>query len=157
MTFDPCPEKITQIVIKAAKLRRKELSLPEEKNITVLYGEMAPLLGIPVVQRNSNMVDHLPSPAEMKDDEGRFIVPNKPCPQCGKITFLNPICQSCDAAEGGKYKSGYTCDKKHGGCGLIDEKTGEWITQRLKRMGMNVPSGTKESLGIKTLTDDGLK
>jgi len=157
MAFDLNEHNRRQGVIDAAIQRRIDMGLPEEKNITILYNEMAPLLGIVPVQISSRMADHLPSPAEMKDEKGEFVVPNKPCPKCGKITFLNSICQSCKDAEGGKYKSGYTCDEKEGGCGFVDEKTDEWITQRLTRMGREVPTGTKESLGIMTKTDDGLK
>jgi len=158
MKFDACEHRIRNIAIRAAKEIRKARELPEERDVTVLFEWVAPILGIPVVKFNSRMVDHLPSPAEIKDDRGEFIIPNKPCPTpgCGKITFLGSICQSCEAAEGGKYKSGYTCDKRFGGCGLVDDKTDEWITQRFKRMNIDIPDGTKESLGIKTLTNDGL-
>jgi ribosomal protein L32 len=157
MAFDSCEHRIRQIIIKAAILRRKEGNLPEDNNITTLYNEMAPLLGISVVQMNSRDANHLPSPSEMKNEKGEFIIPNKICPKCGKITFLSSICQSCEAAENGLYKTGYTCDERSGGCGFVDEKTGEFYSQRLSRMGKDVPTGTKESLGIKTATDDGLK
>jgi len=156
MKFDVCEHRIRNIAIRAAREIRKAKGLSEEGNVTVLFEWIAPILGIPIVKFNSRMADHLPSPAEIKDYRGEFIIPNKPCPQCGKTTFLGSICQSCEAAEGGKYKSGYTCDEKRGGCGLVDDKTDEWISQRLKRIGIKIPDGTKESLGIKTLTNDGL-
>lgn len=156
MDFDTCEHRIRQVVIKAGIQRRKDLGLPEENNITLLYNEMAPLLGIPIVQLNSKMADHLPSPAEMKDADGKFIVPYKSCPKCGKMTFLLPICQSCKDAEGG-FMSGYKCDEKNGGCGFVDEKTDEAWSKRLRKMGINIPDGTKESLGVKTITDKGLE
>lgn len=163
MAFDPCPHKQTQIVLRAGTIIRQLKGLPEEKNITTLYNETAPLLGIPIVQMNSQMVDHLPSPSEMKNEKGEFSIPNKPCPKCGKITFLNSICQSCEAAEGGRFKSGYTCEKRDGGCGFVDEKTDEWIMQRLTRMKKEgtfkgeLPQGMKQDIGIGILTDDGVK
>lgn len=157
MAFDACEHKIRQIVIKAAIEMRKIKGEPEEKNITVLFNEVAPILGIMVVPLSSKDVNHLPSPAEMKNENGTFIIPNKPCPKCGKVTFLSSICQSCKDAEEGKYKSGYKCDERNGGCGFIDEKTEEWITQRLSRMGVEIPTGRKDSLGIKTITNNGLK
>lgn len=151
--FDACEHRIRQLVIKAGEQRRKELGMPEELNITKIYNEMAPLLGISPILMSSKDVNHLPAPSEMKDAKGNFVVPNKPCPKCGKIMFLESICQSCEDAEGGKYKSGYSCNKRFGGCGFMDEKNGEWLSQRLNRMGIDFGSGTKESLGIRTHTD----
>ena len=120
---------------------------------------MAPLLGMPPTKISSLQADHLPRPNEMKDAAGNYTIPNKPCPKCGKLAFLGSICQSCKDALDDKgnvvYKSGYLClDPK---CGFVDEKTGEWISQRLSKMGVEVKTGTKESLGIKTKTDEGLK
>lgn len=161
MDFDPCEHQKTQIIIKAGAIIRQLKGLPVENNITLLDIETRVLLGIPPGQLNSKMSDHLPSPAEMRTAIGTFIIPNRPCPKCGKTTFLNSICQSCEDAkdESGNvvYKSGYTCNKQTGGCGFVDEKSGEWITQRLSKMGIEVPTGTKESLGIMTKTDEGLK
>jgi len=157
MTFDPRVHQDRQTLIQVATVRRRLKGLPEEKNITVLYNEICSILELPLVEISSQDADHLPAPSEMKNEKGEFSIPNKPCPKCGKVTFLSSICQSCKDAEGGKYKSGYTCDEKRGGCGFVDEKTDEWITERLTRMGREVPTGTKESLGIKTITDDGLK
>jgi len=157
MVFDPCPEKLTQLILKAGTVIRELKGLPEETNITILYNETAPMLGIVVVPLDSRVVNHLPRPDEMRDEDGTFIIPNKPCPKCGKLTFLSSICPGCKDAEGGKYKSGYTCDEKNGGCGFVDDKMGEWITQRLSRMGVEIQTGSKKSFGIKTITDEGLK
>jgi hypothetical protein len=161
MQPDICQHQITQVVLKAGAIIRSLRGLPPENNVTLLYGEIAPLLGISVVPMNSKNMDHLPSPIEMKNEKGKFIIPNKPCPRCGKTAFLGSICQSCEDAkdENGKvvYKSGYLCDARFGGCGFIDEKNGEWITQRVSKMGREIPTGTKESLGIGTATDEGVK
>jgi len=155
MSFDPCPHQITQLVLNAGKVIRQLKGLPEEKNITVLYKETAPLLGIPVVSMNSKDVDHLPFPGEMRDEAGKFIVPRKDCPKCGEINTmpLGPICPSCKDSEDGQYKSGYKCEA----CEFVDEKTDEFFTQRLSRMGVEIPEGMKQAIGIKTLTDTGLK
>lgn len=157
MVFDPCPEQKTQIILKAGAIIRELKGLPEEKNITILYDETAPLLGIIVVPMGSGMVNHLPSPAEMKDDKGNSIVPRKDCPKCGgKMTMpLSSICPSCKDSEGGKYKSGYQCENE--GCNFIDEKNGDFLLQRLIKMGVEIPEGMKQAMGIKTITDNGLK
>lgn len=145
MVFDPCPHQITQIVLKAGAIIRQLKGLPEEKNITILYNETAPLLGIIVVPMDSKTVNHLPSPAEMKDEAGRFVVPRKDCPKCGGIMVLGPICSSCTDAEGGKYKTGYKCEV----CQFVDDKNEEFFTQRLSRMGIEIPGGMKQAMGIK--------
>jgi hypothetical protein len=136
MTFDPCPHHIRNLVIKAAKLRRKELGMDIENNITVLYNEMAPLLGIPVVQMNSKTIDHLPSPAEMKNKDGKLLLPAKDCPKCGEKQSVFPmsVCTSCEDWKNG-YRSSWSCIKK--GCGykellktpyaaLLDEVAPGW-------------------------------
>jgi len=158
MTFDPCPEQKTQIILRAGRIIRKLKGLPDERNITVLYNETALLLGIPPQKMNSQMADHLPAPHEMKDEQGRSFIPRKDCPKCGKKDFLvlASICPSCKDSEGGKYHSGWKCIGKD--CGFITDKSEMYFTQRLKAEGGEIPqSGSKESLGIKTITDDGLK
>jgi hypothetical protein len=154
MTFDACEYKIRQIVIKAAIHRRIDIGLPEERNITTLYNEMAPLLGVLVIPLDSRMVNHLPSPAEMKNEKGEFVVPRKDCPKCvGKETMLlTPLCKSCEDAEGGKYKTAWicqTCQNK--------EKSEKFFTQWLNELGVEIPEGMKQAMGIKTLTDTGFK
>lgn len=155
MDFDACEHRIRQVVIHAGIQRRKDLGLPEENNITTLYNEMAPLLGIPIVQLNSRINgDHLPSPAEMKNASGEFIVPRKDCPKCHQkeTMMLTPLCQSCEDAEGGKYKSAWIClSCQH------KEKSEKFFTQLLNEMGVEIPQGMKQGMGIKTLTDEGLK
>jgi len=155
MEFNPCPHQITQIVLRAGKIIRQLKGLPEEKNVTILYGETAPLLGIIVAPMDSRIVNHLPSPAEMKDEKGRFVVPRKECSKCGGIMVLGPICPSCKDSEDGKYKSGYKCEVKT--CEYVDDKSEKFFIQRLNEMGVEIPTGPKRVMGIKTLTDEGLK
>jgi hypothetical protein len=153
MVFDPCPHQITQIILKAGAVIRKLKGLPEEKNITILYNETVTILGMAISKVDSSTISHLPSPGEMRDEFGKFIVPRKGCYKCGGTMVLGPICQSCEDAEGGKYKSGYKCES----CQFVDDKSEMFFTQRLTAMGVDVPEGIKQVLGIKTLVDDGLK
>jgi len=155
MTFDPCPEKLTQIVLKAGALIRQLKGLPEEKNITILYNETAPLLGIPVKRMSSKEVDHLPSPAEMMNEKGGFTIPRKDCPNCSdkNTVSLVSLCPSCKDSEGGKYHSAWTCQK----CGVIMEKSEKFLVQVLTELGIEIPNGSKNDLEIKTLTNDGLR
>jgi|SRR3972149_6907872 len=155
MVFDPCNHKITQIVLKAGVIIRQLKGLPEEKDITIIYNETAPLLGILVVQKNSREADHLPSPAEMKNDKGDFILPRKDCPNCNEknTVFLVSLCPSCKDSEDGKYHSAWTCQK----CGVIMERSEKFLVKVLTEMGIEIPNGDKKALGIKTITDDGLK
>lgn len=158
MVFDPQVHQDRQTLIQVARIRRRLKELPEERNITVLYNEICEILGLPLAEISSKDADHLPAPHEMvMPDAKRFNNPSKICPKCGKTSFLMDICQSCKDAENGKYRSGYKCDEKFGGCGFIDDKTHEFFSQRLSRMGIDIPQGMKQTLGIGTITDQGLK
>jgi len=154
MVFDPCPHQITQLVLKAGAIIRKLKGLPEEINITVLYNETAPLLGIIVAPMNSRTVDHLPSPSEMKDEKGQFVVPRKDCLSCGdkETMLLTPLCKSCEDAEGGKFKTAWICSVCQN-----KEKSEKFFTQWLNELGVEIPNGSKQAMGIKTLTNEGLK
>ena len=154
MVFDPCPHKITQLVLRAGAIIRELKGLPEEKNITTLYNETAPLLGIISTQMSSKDVDHLPSPAEMRDKDGKFILPKKDCLKCeGKNTMdLFPLCATCTDAEGGKYKSKWECSK----CGYKDVSEKAFV-QWLDELGIDFRPGMKADMGIKTATDEGLR
>ena len=152
MTFDPCPHQMTQLVLKAGTIIRELKGLPEEKNITVLYNETAPLLGIIVQTMSSKDVNHLPSPEESAR-MGQYAGPTKDCNQCSGKMLLTPLCNSCTDAEGGKYKTAWICmeNKDH------KEKSEKFFTQILNELGMEIPEGMKQAIGIKTLTNDGLK
>jgi hypothetical protein len=151
--INACEHRIRQLVIKVGIQRRKDLGLPEEKNITILYNETAPLFGIMVKQISSRDANHLPSSREMRDEKGRLLVPRKDCPKCSGVMVLGPICPSCADSENGKYHSGYKCEM----CQFVDDKNEMFFAQRLTSMGVEVPEGIKQALGIKTLTDKGLE
>jgi hypothetical protein len=150
-----CQDRITHIVLKAGRLIRQLKGLPEENNITTLYNETAPLLGIPIQTMSSREVNHLPSPAEMVNDKGEFTIPRKDCPNCNEknTVILVSLCPSCKDSEGGKYHSAWTCQK----CGIITEKSEKFLTQVLNEMKIEIPNGRKQDFGIKTITDNGLK
>ena len=154
MTFDACEHQVRQVVIRAAKEIRKARGLPEESNITTLFNEIAPLLGVPSVNLSSAQIDHLPAPHEMVNEKGRFVVPRKDCPKCGieENMILSSICGSCADAESGKFHSAWLCPTCQ-----YKEKSGKFFTQWLTELGVEIPTGHKQDMGIKTLTDDGLR
>lgn len=152
MDFDLCEHRIVQLIIRAGNLLREAKGLPEEKNITIIYNETAPLFGIIPKQHSSREADHLPTP-----EESARVAPQNPyvqtCPECGeKSYYMVAICSSCKASEGGKYKVQFDCFK----C-MHSEKSEEPMVVWLERLGIDFGTQTKASLGIKTLTDDGLK
>lgn len=157
MAFDICEHKIRQLAIRAGREIRRVKGLPEEKNVTILFNEVAPLLGLPAIQLNTKKHgDHLPKPYEMKNNNDKFIIPRKDCPQCGTEAsmVLGPLCRSCKDAENGKYHSMWHCQQPQ--CGFKD-KLEKSFASILDELGVDWKSGTKSSMGIKTFTDDGLK
>lgn len=164
MTFDLCEHRIRQIAIKAGQEIRKAKGLPEESNVTILFNEVAPLLGLSAIQLNTKQHGRkLPAPHEMTNRDGRFIVPRKDCPQCGRKDGLSlkSLCGGCTDSEGGKYHTMFSCDeiieKQRVGCGFKTDKSEKFMAQRLSELNPNWEGGIKEGLGIKTITDDGIK
>lgn len=154
---DICEQKIRQVAIKAAIEIRKAKGLPEERNVTILYNEVAPVLGLSVLRLTSTQNgDHLPAPHEVLSKDGKnFVIPRKDCPNCQgeKTMVLRPLCQGCRDAEEGKYKTMWACLKCE-----AKEKSPKAFVQWMDELGVEIPNGaTKESLGIKTVTDEGLK
>jgi len=155
VAFDVCDHQIRQIVIRAAQEIRKAKGLLEEKNVTVLFNEAAPLLGVIITSISSKTAFKLPAPHEMIDEKtGKFIIPKKDCPKCGEKECMNlfPLCISCKDAEGGKYKSKWECSK----CSHqeISEKA---FVQWLDELEIDFQPGMKADMGIKTATDKGLE
>lgn len=153
MGFDLCEHKIRDLAIRAAREIRKAKDLPEENNITKLYIEAAELLGLDPGQFDSiKQGNHLPTP-----EESAMANPNNPlvliCPNCGKKSYvINSICQTCKEAKNGKYRTLLMCYECH-----HSEKSSKWISQIIEEAGLDLPSGMKQYLGIKILTDEGLK
>ncbi len=153
---DICEQKIRQVAIKAAIEIRKAKGLPEERNITRLYEEVAPLLGLSVLQLTTALNgDHLPAPHEMKNKDGKFVLPGKDCPKCGgkKTVFPTSVCRSCDDWKNG-YRSSWSCIIK--GCGYKELLTTPF-TELLDEVAPGWKGGMKMEMGIKTVTDEGLK
>jgi len=164
MVFDPCPHQITQIILKAGAVIRQLRGLPEENNITILYNETAPLLGIAPKLMSSKDADHYPAPHERKDEQGNFTIPRKDCPQCGRKDGLSlkSICPSCTDSEGGKYHTMYSCEeigpeRKPLGCGFKTDKSEKFMAQQMSEMNPDWAGGMKRDIGIDTITDDRLK
>jgi hypothetical protein len=170
MEFDPCPEQITQIAIRAMRIIRELKGLPEEKNVTTLFKEAVSLLAIHpawVGKRTSGVANHLPSPSEMKTSQGTYVIPRRNCPKCGKENSfrLDPLCQSCEDAEGGKYKSMWFCGEMERGTKTLISGTGcghkepskDSITKYKVEHGMEVEVGFKKEIGMDTRTEQGLK
>jgi hypothetical protein len=158
MTFDLCQEEKTQIVLKAGAIIKQLKGLPEEKNITILYDETALLLGIAIKKISSLDADHLPAPNEMKTADGEPIIPLQKCPKCGKDSMeIFGLCHTCEDAKGengeiGKYKTKFVCKK----CSY-SEKSEKYMVIWLQKMGIDFGNQSKKELGVKTITDDGIK
>lgn len=147
MAFDPEIHQIKVIIIKCGQLLH-----PEEKDLTKLYKETSVLLGMPEIKTSTADANHLPTPEESARQN-----PNSMwvaiCPACGKKSYvLHPLCSTCKESEGGKYKSMFLCfECQH------KEKFEKYSVQVATERGMRILTGTKRNLGIKTITDEGLK
>jgi len=159
MEFDLCKFQVNNVLVKAGKLIRQLKGLPEERDISKLCREAALLLGIPIEQTlfTSKEASVLPRAQDISNGKNNFYIPRKDCPVCKaeKSLILVSLCPTCKDAEGGKYHSAWRCDNKE--CMATIDKSEKFITQALKDLGQEVPTGTKEELGIKTLTDEGVK
>lgn len=158
MAFDQNKHNMTQVILKAGAIIRQLKGLPEENNITILYNETAPLLGVLPQQTSSSEANHLPAPHEMKSEDGIPIVPLQQCPQCGMPSMeIFGLCPSCEDAKGengepAKYKTKFVCKE----C-LYSEKSEKHMVIWLQEMGVEFGNQTKKELGVKTITDDGIK
>lgn len=140
MRFDP-EEHLERLKI----IQRGRELFPGEKNISVLYKKTCAHLGIEIKKLKAKEVDHLPTPQET----GPFFK----CPKCDKETLLIlGLCGTCKDAEGGKFKTKLEC----GDCGF-KELSQKFVVQVLNEHGFDFKTQTKRSLGIKTLTDEGVK
>lgn len=154
MDFDACHQQVVLILIRAAELLREAKGLPKEHNITVLYKEVAPLFGMePVTMNTQTHGNHLPAPHEMVNDTGKRVIPLQKCPRCSNDSLeIFALCNTCSESEGGKYKTKFSCIL----C-KYEEKSEKFMTQWLNEWGVEYDVQSKESLGIKTITDDGIK
>lgn len=147
MEFDLCEHNIRQVIIKCGKLL-----YPGERDVTELYRKTCEAIGRKVEFIKSSDVNHMPSPEESarQDPNSKFTII---CPQCGKRTFvLYSLCRSCKDAEGGIFKSMFKCYECH-----HEGKSKESIVVWMERLGIEFATQSKKSLGLKTITDGGIK
>jgi hypothetical protein len=125
---------------------------PEEKNITNLYEMACKDLGIEIKPLSASMANHLPTPEESArayPDSALIQI----CPGCGEKSYVpKSICQGCKESENGKYKMKLECYRCN-----HSEKLEKWMVQWMNEKQIEIPDGMKRNLGIKTVTDDGLK
>ena len=78
----------------------------------------------------------------------------KDCLHCGKkeSMVLMALCRRCKDAEHGKYHTMWQCQE----C-KVKDRSEKFFAQWMTELGVEMPTGTKEQLGIKTFTDTGLK
>jgi len=158
MAFNPEIHQVKLIIIKCGKALREAKGLPEEKNITTLYEEASAILGMPTISTTTQDADHLPAPHEMVRENGTPIIPLRKCPRCGKEAMqMFGLCHTCKDAEGengeiGKYKVKFECKECQ-----FQEKSDKPMVLWLQEMGVDFGMMSKKNLGIKTITDDGIK
>jgi len=158
MVFDPEIHKVKDIIIKCGRALRVAKGLPEELNISILYEEASLALGLPLIATTTADANHLPAPHEMIRPDGMPIIPLQKCPKCGKDSMeIFGLCPTCEDAKGengepGKYKTKFVCKE----CSHF-EKSEKHMVIWLQEMGVEFGNQSKKDLGIKTITDDGLK
>jgi hypothetical protein len=125
---------------------------PDEKNVTKLYEMACQDLEVEPKLLSTRRVNHLPTPEESAKENPDSKITTL-CPECRKKTYvLYPLCPGCKDAENGKYKVMFKCYE----CGH-SEKSEEPTVVWLERFGIDFQMQTKASLGLKTITDTGLK
>lgn len=126
-------------------IRRGRILFPDERNLTALIKKTSALLGIPIQLLTSASPVHPQIPHKFK--------PFFKCPRCGiQKLSITDICRSCKEPDHGKYNSILSCSA----CGLT-EKSLKHVVTLLQELGHDFSSIRKEDLGIRTLTDEGLK
>lgn len=168
--FDPCPHLIRLILIRCG-----QLLYPEEKNLTVLVERVSEAIGLAPYQLAANQSFRMPD-ASMQTRQVSEAIKPLLCPKCGKESVrLFPVCHTCkELSEGGKFKTIWACKylavdargtpimTPYGlpaleeGCGYM-EKSEKSTTEWLNELGIKYENQTKRSLGIQTLTDEGVK
>ncbi len=174
-SWETAPQLVRQILITAGQKIRDAQGLSPEENLEKLAHDTAIEFGLinldaQVEEEMQNTrirakgANKLPAPHEMKDEQGKFTIPRKDCPQCGRKDGLSlkSICPSCTDSEGGKYHSMYSCeendpDGKPIGCGLKTDKSEKFMVQRMSEENPDWAGGMKQDMGIMTITNEGIK
>lgn len=93
----------------------------------------------------SDKIDHTPGPEET----GPFYK----CPWCGlRGLVIYDLCKKCKQSEEGKYKTKLQCIK----CGK-EELRQDYAVKVMTDLKIDFTPGPKRDLGIKTITDEGIK
>jgi hypothetical protein len=158
MAFDIKIHDVKQILIKCGRALREAKGLPEINDITILYNEASRALGIPIIETTTLDADHLPAPHEMMKPDGMPEIPLRRCPKCGQESMqIFGLCPTCEDAKGengepGKYRTKFMCTEcKH------EERSEKHMVIWLQEMGVDFGNQSKKALGIKTITNDGIK
>lgn len=158
MAFNPEIHRVKDIIIRCGQVLREAKGLPEEKNISILYEEASLALGLPLIETSTADANHLPAPHEMMKPDGMPMIPLQKCPKCGKDSMeIFGLCPTCEDAKGengepGKYRTKFMCKE----CSH-SEKSEKHMVTWLMEMGVEFGNQSKESLGVKTITDNGIK
>ena len=102
--------------------------------------------------------DHLPSLHEMIKPDGMPLIPFRECPKCGKESMeMLGLCPTCEEAKGengepAKYKTKFVCKE----CSY-SERSEKHMVIWLQEMGVNFGNQPKKDLGVRTITDEGIK
>lgn len=146
---DPCKDKVSRVVVNAGRIIRELKGLPEEKDITALYKEAAPFLGI-YLPGSSKAVDHRAPSPRMKEEKRKLNIPKKDCPSCKEKDCMElfDLCRGCQKVR--KYKTKWQCLKCN-----FKEKSEKAYVQWLDELGIDFKPGLKVDLGIKTSMDEG--
>jgi len=135
-----CEQRVISLIQKFG-----EYLFPEERNVSVVIGKVGELLGLEVGKRKGLGKIHLPTPEET----GPFF----DCPKCGgKGLVIYGLCSTCKDAEGGKFQSKLVCKL----C-AYETKSRKHVVSLLQEFGFEFRSATKKEIGIKTITDEGVK
>jgi DNA-directed RNA polymerase subunit M/transcription elongation factor TFIIS len=145
--FDLDKHTIKMVIIQCGKLL-----YPDEKNITTLYETTSRALGLALIETTTASANHLPTPAESAKANPENLL-NQVCPKCQKNSFiLHGLCPTCKDSEDGKYKTMWKCYD----CGH-QEKSEEPMVIWLQKLGIDFRIQSKQSLGIQTVTDEGIR
>lgn len=138
--LNSCDQRVNNILILIGKYFS-----PGEKNITVALKIASEKLGVRVQTIEGGKREGL-----NKFINGGVVFK---CLKCGGDGMrVIPLCPTCEASEKGKYKTQLKCALCN-----FEEKSIKYTVQWYNEFGFDYKSGTKKELGIKTLTDEGLK
>lgn len=140
MNFDICSHNLNRLLIIIGKEK-----FPNIKDDTEAMMAASLAYGIPFQKQVSSKGNKLPG----IEETGPFFI----CPNCKeKGLVIYGLCKTCADAEQGKFQAKLVCKL----CGH-EEKSRKHIVTLFHEFGFDFKNGTKKELGIKTITDDGVK